>query len=111
MEKYRTLIQESLFRIVSSKEDKANSKMMQSLDVQKLPSRSRGDKQTSFQVALKAAVKYNKSCYVYVGDSYNHKVYQTTFKKNDALNTINNSFGLLIEITPDRKFIVHELER
>jgi hypothetical protein len=108
---YKKLFNEKTLHIKSSEENKEYSKKLETLNVKKLKLKNDGTLNGAIYSALSNSLKYNKSCYIFEGNSYGHKIYQITFKKNDACDSINNMTNIVIEITPDKKYIIHTLNR
>lgn len=57
------------------------------------------------------AKKFNKTMYVYEGNSNMHLVYRVTYKPDEYLNPINNTGESVLSVSPDLTVMQHDVQR
>ena len=99
------------FKISNSAPRPDWTEQLRSLKKQDLRKRHKGDLTSAVISAYAYAKEYGSPMYVYLGNSYGHRVWGVTEDLNRyALCPISNNGGRLFEIRPDGEAIEHALE-
>ncbi len=61
--------------------------------------------------AARAAMRDNRTYYVYAGNSYMNMIYRVTWKKTDALNFVNCTGTFILQVDPDLTVTRHDIDR
>lgn len=99
-----------MLKIVSSERKEPATSKLQEIPFNRLKHRySPDDLNGAIMSAARSAEKYDFSYYVYPGNSYGSFCWRVDYKKEHALDPINNSGGKLYEVTKNREIIQHIL--
>jgi len=80
-------------------------------NAKQLRARSGGAAEDTIEQAGFYARKHGKPFFVYQGNSYGHAIWRATYRRGDALDPVNNTGLVVLEVAPDLQVTRHTLKR